>query len=72
MIWLAIYLAGFGAINILTWLCLRREPTAHGKIVGTQIGFWLGLLWPLALIWFTLVGIGFVANLAYIAVRDWQ
>lgn len=52
------WLAGFVAIQIVTRLMLRGEPTAHGQIVGRWLGFWIGLLWPIALPWLAIVGTG--------------
>lgn len=45
--WLGVYVTGFILIQLLTKLSLRSEPTAHGQIVGHQIGCIVGLLWPL-------------------------
>jgi hypothetical protein len=57
-----IYLGVFLAIQLLVALLLRREPTAHGRIVGTQAGCCVGAIWPIALVYFVIVGIGaFVA-----------
>jgi len=50
--YLAIYAAVAIAIFVAFKLSLRSEPTAHGQIVGAQIGFWLAVLWPLALAYF--------------------
>lgn len=48
---LAVYLAGFVAIQIGARIALRGEPTAHGQIVGRTLGFWIGLFWPVTLPW---------------------
>ncbi len=58
-----LYLAGFAAIMVLTRLSLRSEPTAHGQIVGRQMGFIVGLFWPIAIPWI-------IVSLAVFGVRD--
>lgn len=54
---LGIWLAGFVIIQIAVRLMLKSEPTAHGQIVGRQFGCIIGLVWPIALPWFLLVGL---------------
>ena len=45
---IGIYVAVFVLLQILTKLALRGEPTAHGQIVGRQIGCIVALFWPIA------------------------
>lgn len=63
---LTIYAIGFATVIAAMWLALRKEPTAHGQIVGTQMGCLLALLWPLALVYGVIFGIGFAG------VKAWQ
>lgn len=56
---LIIYVIGFALVQLLTWLGLRSEPTAHGKIVGSQMGCIVGLSWPFVLPYFALFGLGY-------------
>ena len=46
---LVVYVAVAAAIIRLVRWSLCGEPTAHGQIVGTQIGCLIAMLWPLAL-----------------------
>lgn len=52
------YIVGFVAITVAVRLMLRSEPTAHGQIVGRQVGCIIAALWPVALPWIGLVGAG--------------
>lgn len=52
------YLIGLVAVVVLVQWAISGEPTAHGQIVGTQIGCLIALVWPLALLWFALIGAG--------------
>lgn len=45
--YVAIYLIGYVLFQMLVKVCLRSEPTAHGHIVGTQMGCVVGLVWPI-------------------------
>ena len=65
MTWLAIYAAGFVAINVLAWLSLRSEPTDHGRIVGRQIGCAAAVLWPIFVPYIVIVGGGYLAVLGW-------
>jgi hypothetical protein len=49
LIFVAAWFVGFLLLQLLTRLLLRHEPTAHGQIVGRQIGRIVGLFWPVAL-----------------------
>ena len=48
------YLIVAGLIVVGTLIALRGEPTAHGQIVGFQVGCILAVLWPIAIPWILL------------------
>lgn len=47
----------------LTLASLRNEPTAHGQIVGRQLGLALAIMWPIALAYFLVI--------SPLIVREW-
>ncbi|WP_448660302.1 hypothetical protein ACPVPU_07270 [Sphingomonas sp. CJ99] len=51
----AIYFAVLIAVLVVAKWQARREPTQHGRVVMMFFGFWLAVLWPLALIYFLVV-----------------
>lgn len=53
----AIYVGVFLLIQVATSVLLRSEPTAHGQIMGRQVGCGLGLVWPIALPYLLVVGL---------------
>lgn len=62
---LLLYGIGFALIVGAVHWSLRKEPTAHGQIVGRQMGCLVALLWPIALPWFALVGIAVLVSKAW-------
>ena len=45
---LLVYVAGLIGIVMLVRIALKNEPTAHGQIVGRQVGCIVAVLWPIA------------------------
>lgn len=54
---LLIYAVVFILLQFGMHIVLRNEATAHGQAVGRQMGCIIGLLWPIALLYFMVVGI---------------
>ncbi len=65
----AVYLPVAAVILLLVRLSLRSEPTAHGQIVGRQLGLILAIFWPLVLIWIAIVGVRFGLSAALRLIR---
>lgn len=51
------YIAGVLAVLIATMWTASREPSAHGQSIIVPMGCALAFLWPIALIWFAVVGL---------------
>ena len=58
------YVLGLVAGLFLTFNAAAQEPTAHGQSIIVPIGLALSVVWPLALVWALLVGLG--AGIAWI------
>lgn len=66
---LALYIAGAVVCVFITTAAMRRETTAHGQDIILGMGCLLVILWPLALAWAAIVGVGAAIVWAFNKVR---
>ncbi len=57
--YLAIYVTGAVVCILLTSYALKQEETQHGQSIILGMGCLIVLLWPLALAWGVIVGVGY-------------